>query len=53
MSRKIRILGVAVLIFCALLAFRTTGEKYFEIAKSLDIFATLFKGFLPYNRIND
>lgn len=43
MSRKIRILGVAVLIFCALLAFRTTGEKYFEIAKSLDIFATLFK----------
>ena len=43
MSRKIGILGVAVLIFCAFLAFRTTSEKYFEIAKSLDIFATLFK----------
>lgn len=43
MRRKIGILGVAVLIFCAFLAFRTTGEKYFEIAKSLDIFATLFK----------
>lgn len=31
------------MIFCALVAFRNTGEKYFEIAKSLDIFATLFK----------
>lgn len=43
MSRKIAILGAVVLIFCALVAFRNTGEKYFEIAKSLDIFATLFK----------
>ncbi len=43
MSRKIGILGVAVFVFCAFIAFRTPGEKYFEIAKSLDIFATLFK----------
>jgi carboxyl-terminal processing protease len=43
MSRKIKIFGVTVLIFSAFLAFRTPGEKYFEIAKSLDIFATLFK----------
>jgi len=43
MSRKRIILGIVVLISCAFLAFRTTGEKYFEIAKSLDIFATLFK----------
>jgi len=43
MRRKIKILGTVLLISCALLAFRTTGEKYFEIAKSLDIFATLFK----------
>lgn len=32
-----------MLVLGALLAFRTPGEKYFEIAKSLDIFATLFK----------
>ena len=43
MRRKIKILGVVVLVLGALLAFRTPGEKYFEIAKSLDIFATLFK----------
>jgi carboxyl-terminal processing protease len=43
MRGKIKILGLVVLVFGALLAFRTPGEKYFEIAKSLDIFATLFK----------
>lgn len=43
MRRKIKILGIVVLVFGAFLAFRTPGEKYFEIAKSLDIFATLFK----------
>jgi len=43
MRRKIKILGVVVLVLGAFLAFRTPGEKYFEIAKSLDIFATLFK----------
>jgi carboxyl-terminal processing protease len=32
--------GVALL---SLLAFNSPGEKYFEIAKNLDIFATLFK----------
>lgn len=30
-------------IACAAWAFRSPAEKYFEIAKSLDIFATLFK----------
>lgn len=43
MRRRIKILGFVALISCAFLAFSTTGEKYFEIAKSLDIFATLFK----------
>ncbi len=43
MSRKIKVLGIVILAFCAFVAFRTPGEKYFEIAKSLDIFATLFK----------
>jgi len=41
MKRKISlsIALVAILFF----AFRGPGEKYFDIAKSLDIFATLFK----------
>jgi len=43
MIRKIKIIGVVVLVLGAVIAFRTPGEKYFEIAKSLDIFATLFK----------
>ncbi len=43
MSRKIKIIGIIIVSVSALLAFRTPGEKYFEIAKSLDIFATLFK----------
>jgi carboxyl-terminal processing protease len=44
MSRPIRITLVVVLALSAtLLAFRGPAEKYFEIAKSLDIFATLFK----------
>src|SRR5258705_12932478 len=35
-----------IIIFClaaAGFAFRSPAEKYFEVAKSLDIFATLFK----------
>ncbi len=44
MKRVVRI-SVLVLGFLAvgLVAFREPAEKYFEIAKSLDIFATLFK----------
>lgn len=34
------ILGVLII---SVFAFRTPAEKYFEVAKSLDIFATLFK----------
>jgi carboxyl-terminal processing protease len=41
--RKIKIFGIFVVAVIAFVAFRTPGEKYFEIAKSLDIFATLFK----------
>ena len=43
MTKKLKLLGIALVVLSALWAFRTTGEKYFEIAKSLDIFATLFK----------
>jgi carboxyl-terminal processing protease len=35
--------GFAGLALLSLLAFNGPGEKYFEIAKNLDIFATLFK----------
>src|ERR1043165_2343966 len=35
------LLGVAALLFS--LSFTGPGERYFEIAKNLDIFATLFK----------
>lgn len=43
MTRKIKLIGIVLVALCAFLAFRTPGERYFEIAKSLDIFATLFK----------
>ena len=44
MTRKIKIVFVMVGITgCAFLAFTGPGERYFDIAKSLDIFATLFK----------
>ncbi|MDZ7650607.1 MAG: hypothetical protein U5K54_27640 [Cytophagales bacterium] len=45
MRRNVKkFIGLAiVLMVVALVSFRTPGEKYFEIAKSLDIFATLFK----------
>jgi carboxyl-terminal processing protease len=42
MNRKVKILAGVALVLMALWAF-APGEKYFEIAKSLDIFATLFK----------
>jgi carboxyl-terminal processing protease len=43
MRRKIKIIGFAIIVIGTMVALRTPGEKYFEIAKSLDIFATLFK----------
>lgn len=39
---------IAGLIIAALAAFKDPGERYFEIAKNLDIFATLFKEINAY-----
>lgn len=43
--KKLKRIGVGLAIVGGgvLFAFSTPGEKYFDIAKSLDIFATLFK----------
>jgi carboxyl-terminal processing protease len=43
MNRKFKIVGAVVIISATLFAFKKPAEKYFDIAKSLDIFATLFK----------
>jgi carboxyl-terminal processing protease len=43
MRRKIKWIVIAVSVLAVVVAFRKPTEKYFEIAKSLDIFATLFK----------
>ncbi len=43
MIRKIKLIAIVLVALGAFLAFRAPGERYFEIAKSLDIFATLFK----------
>jgi carboxyl-terminal processing protease len=42
MRRRVKLLGLVLGITIAL-AFSFPGERYFDIAKSLDIFATLFK----------
>jgi carboxyl-terminal processing protease len=42
MRRKIKYVA-AVFVVCGLLATALPGDNYFEIAKNLDIFATLFK----------
>lgn len=44
-TKKLKRIGVGLVIVGGgvLFAFSTPGEKYFDIAKSLDIFATLFK----------
>ncbi len=42
MRRRVKLLGIVLAIGLAL-AFTVPGERYFDIAKSLDIFATLFK----------
>ncbi len=41
--RKFFIVFAVLCSFITLLAFNSPGDKYFEIAKNLDIFATLFK----------
>jgi len=41
--KRLKIVGVLVLISLGIWAFQGPGEKYFDIARSLDIFATLFK----------
>lgn len=43
MQRRIKWVLVGVFFFGLLVAFKNPAEKYFDIAKSLDIFATLFK----------
>ncbi len=44
MNKKFRVTSLLLLIaLVAIFAFRAPAEKYFDIAKSLDIFATLFK----------
>jgi carboxyl-terminal processing protease len=43
MSRKIKWAALTAALLFVIVAFRKPTEKYFEIAKSLDIFATLFK----------
>lgn len=42
MSKKAK-WGIVLGLSCIVFAFRSPTEKYFEIAKNLDIFATLFK----------
>lgn len=43
MSRRIKWGLILLVVVSTTVAFRQPAEKYFEIAKSLDIFATLFK----------
>src|SRR5690606_454842 len=43
MKKKIKWLVVLVVVMTAGVALREPTEKYFDIARSLDIFATLFK----------
>ncbi len=44
MKKKFKIVGILLSIgLLTLFAFSSPAEKYFDIAKSLDIFATLFK----------
>lgn len=43
MMKRLKIGGAMAVLALAIWAFQGPGEKYFDIAKSLDIFATLFK----------
>lgn len=42
-NRKIKVWGAGSLIIIVALAFSSPSDRYFEIAKNLDIFASLFK----------
>ncbi|ELR73589.1 Carboxy-terminal processing protease [Fulvivirga imtechensis AK7] len=42
-SKKIKIWGLSSLLLVVVFAFTSPADRYFEIAKNLDIFATLFK----------
>lgn len=46
--RRFKWPAILLLVAFAALAFRRPAEKYFDIAKSLDIFATLFKEINAY-----
>jgi carboxyl-terminal processing protease len=48
MWRKIRIFFIALLLAIASVAFITPGDNYFEVARNLDIFTTLFKELHTY-----
>ncbi|HEY3403299.1 MAG TPA: S41 family peptidase [Ohtaekwangia sp.] len=48
MRKKIKWIVVLLVVAVGSLAFRKPVEKYFDIAKSLDIFATLFKEINAY-----
>ncbi len=43
MARRLKWFVALILVAAAAFAFRAPAEKYFDIAKSLDIYATLFK----------
>ena len=43
MKRSLRVIGFLALTTIAVWAFRGPGERYFDIARNLDIFTTLFK----------
>lgn len=43
LAKRVLVGGVFVFTVFGLVAFDTVGDRYFQIAKNLDIFATLFK----------
>lgn len=43
LKKSVIVFGFSAVLFTTLLAFNNPTERYFEIAKNLDIFATLFK----------
>jgi carboxyl-terminal processing protease len=43
MRKRLIIGSTSIAVLCIVLSFTTPSERYFEIAKNLDIFATLFK----------
>jgi len=41
--KRLKVIGALAVVAFTIWAFQAPGEKYFDIARSLDIFATLFK----------